>query len=730
MSRFFRNFIFHSLVERGTHQNNRREGRRPGPRYFSLVGLCFMMAAFPGSAAWGFSLGSMQVKSHFGERFNARILVSGQAVENLRVTIGSPQDYRKLGLERPQILDQLYIKMSPDIEGSGSSILLLSDKPLFYPSFNLVVKAQSDGRTLYENYLISVDFRKSVLLELNADRPENKKEKMEEERKSLPEKKAVVLAEKPEGIPDSSPPPGRNLRKAVHPTPLIVKEITPLDYVAALPKPRPAIKEPALRVNRAGSIPPKPRNEADKMASAIGLLSQIPNEPPAIKTKKPDTRNIQEPVLPRPTLIRMDRDVSGDTAASLPARSRAYGPVKSGETLMKVVSRLAYPPAERKKVAVALWMDNRDKFVKNNIHGLKQGETLDLSHLDFRLKELDRWQARWLLKNHWQEWRLIHSGKVTGPSVSPALQQLLLPAENRDVKQSILQVVEGWKTSWEDGNLERHLSFFLKDRPLGRDPNIGDFRYWRRFKGMMFARHKNVRLHISKRQIILLDAKAFVGFDQRFESDKMKSFGRKNIELVRVGEHWKILKEDFTVKQFLDKEKTLATPTRYDSGVFEEASPKSRFVVHGSTQIDSASAASVVNGLRQLGFNAYSSPLFIGKNKPRKIYRIFVDRLPNWEAARQLAEVLQKTGFAPFAVPVDLPYALQVGKYLDLEEAQQQVGEMYRHGFSSIMMAFKEPLFPSQVYTVLVGAFLNEQNARKMSQKLSRKSIKWILVQP
>ncbi len=422
----------------------------------------------------------------------------------------------------------------------------------------------------------------------------------------------------------------------------------------------------------------------------------------------------------------------GNRPTSLPVRARAYGPLKAGETLMQVVRRLAYPSVDHKKVAVALWMDNRDKFMENNIHGLKQGEMLDLSHLDFRLKELDRRQAHWLLQNHWQEWEVIHSGEVTGPSlkVSPALPQLLLPTENRDLKQSVLQVVEGWKTSWEDGNLERHLSFFLKNRPPGREPEVENFRYWQRFKRMMFARHKNVRLHISKTQIILLDAKAFVGFDQRFDSDKMKSFGRKNIELVRVGEHWKILKEDFTVKQFLDKEKTLATPTRYDSGLFEEVSAKSRFVVHGSTQIDSASAASVVNSLRQLGFNAYSTPLFIGKNKTRKIYRIFVDRLSSWETARQLAEVLQKTRFAPFAVPVDLPYALQVGKYLDLEEAQQQVGEMHRYGFSSIMLAFKEPLFPGQVYTVLVGAFFNEPDARKMSLELTRESIEWTLVQP
>lgn len=94
-----------------------------------------------------------------------------------------------------------------------------------------------------------------------------------------------MLAEKPEGIPDSPPLPGKNLRTvaAVHATPLIVKEISPLDDVAALPKPRPAIKESPPRMSPAGNIPPKPKNGADKMASAIGTLSQILNEPPVVK---------------------------------------------------------------------------------------------------------------------------------------------------------------------------------------------------------------------------------------------------------------------------------------------------------------------------------------------------------------------------------------------------------------------------------------------------------------
>jgi len=544
----------------------------------------------------------------------------------------------------------------------------------------------------------------------------------------------VALVEKSEEILESPITPKKSARKkvvAVHPTPLIVKEIPQPDYVAALPRPRPSFKEPMPQASLPETSSPEPGNMQDKTEAAIGLLTQILKEIPAADIEKQASRSIQEPSRSRPA-GNTESEARGERTSTSLGRAGSYGPLKSGETLMEVIGRLDYKRADRKKVAVAVWLDNRDKFVKNNIHGVKQGETLDLSNLDNRLKELDRWQARWILRNHWQEWKLIHAGEVRGSNlrVSPVLQQLLLPSENQNVKKSVLQVVEDWKTSWEDGNLDRHLSYFSSERRPGVDPNVRDFRYWQRFKKMMFVRHKNVRLHIFKPQVILLEEKAYVGFDQRFDSDKIRSFGRKNIELVHEGEHWKILKEDFMVKKFLDKEKTLATLTRNDPGFYEEDAPKAHLVVHASTQIDSASATSLVNGLRRLGFNAYSAPLFIGKNRIWKIHRVFVDRLSNWEAARQLAEVLQKTEFAPFAVPVEFPYALQVGDYLDAEEAQKQIAEMHRQGFSPMILASMEPLFPAPVYKVLIGAFLKEKDARKMSRELTRKSIKWTLVQP
>ena len=372
MNHFFKYFIADPLHGSSSRRNNPGRACRPWLWYFSMAWVCLMMAGFSSSQAWGFSLGSMKVKSNFGERFNASILFSGPSPENLRITIGSTEDYHRLGLERPDVLDRLYVKMLPAAEGSEMSVDLLSDKPLFYPSFNLVVKAQYDGqRTLYENYLITVDFRQSVSLKLKADQPKKQKEESEAEQKPVPQNEEVALAEKPDDIPESPITPEKSARKvvAVHPTPLIVREIVQPDYVASLPKPRPSFKEPTPQVSRSESLSPELENVEDKTASAIGLLTQILKGIPTANIEKQASRSLQEPSLSR-SVINTHRGSRGEQTSPSLGWTGSYGPLKSGETLMEVIERLDYKPADRKKVAVALWLgDAKVETQRNPLRG-------------------------------------------------------------------------------------------------------------------------------------------------------------------------------------------------------------------------------------------------------------------------------------------------------------------------------------------------------------------------
>jgi len=672
------------------------------------------------------SLGPMLVKSSFGERFDAEIELSAGEVKDLKVSIGSEADYSMLELQRPAVVDRLFIKYPLEVREGKVVLHVMSRRSLFYPAFNLVIKVQQSGGTLFENYLISVDFQQSVSLRLKASRDSEPAD---------PEKVPEVLPGGEESARSRQPSP-KDSDKAVsakpafdktaapqiagiHPTPLVVHEPAQPKYPFTRPLPVPPVSVAQAPPKKKIETPPSPPTP---------VVQEAPDPKPELVVQE-----ARAPSVPKgPDQPRSQNQPVAGTQVLTGRIQGSFGPVESGDTLSKIVQRLQFKSSDALRVAAALWLDNQDKFVNNNIHGLKKGAILNMERLKERIQSIKSWQARWIIKNHWQEWKLIQARKITDvrQDMNPELQKILIPKEDTSVKEKVLKTVNDWKGSWEKGDLEGHMALFSKDNLNEADRSRdGGFDYWHRFKKMMFSRHRNVRIEIHQPTIILLESKARVGFDQTFESDRMKSFGRKVIELSFTEGTWKIRKEIFSVKQFWDKQKMPKPLEGKEDSLFKPMQASSYpYVVHASTQIDLVSANQLVNNLRQLGFNAYSAPLYVGRN--RKIFRVFVGRLGQWEAAEELAEMLRKTAFTPYAIPMAFPYALEVGEFLDEEQAKGKMSELHNRGLSPFLFSPEPVDQPDRSIKVLLGAFIREANAQKLSSEISNVSIEGTLVTP
>ena len=59
------------------------------------------------------------------------------------------------------------------------------------------------------------------------------------------------------------------------------------------------------------------------------------------------------------------------------------------------------------RTTVALWSDNKDKFLGGNIHGVKIGETLNLENLDRHLEGLSQSSAVAIVQSQLAEWKRI-----------------------------------------------------------------------------------------------------------------------------------------------------------------------------------------------------------------------------------------------------------------------------------------------------------------------------------
>ena len=70
-----------------------------------LIGMFWFMA----SEVYAFSIGELQVKSKFGEKFDASFEIELDFDGPVEVGLGDSDDYTKLGLERQDIIDSLIL---------------------------------------------------------------------------------------------------------------------------------------------------------------------------------------------------------------------------------------------------------------------------------------------------------------------------------------------------------------------------------------------------------------------------------------------------------------------------------------------------------------------------------------------------------------------------------------------------------------------------------------------
>ena len=127
-----------------------------------LIGILWVLVGTP--EVFAFSIGSFQVQSKFGEKFNASIEIALDYDGPVEVSLGDISEYKKLGLDRQDIVDALVIDPIVPSGGLKKTIQIRSNNPLFFPSFNLVVRATHNGGTLLESFLVTVDFQQSLAL--------------------------------------------------------------------------------------------------------------------------------------------------------------------------------------------------------------------------------------------------------------------------------------------------------------------------------------------------------------------------------------------------------------------------------------------------------------------------------------------------------------------------------------------------------------------------------------
>ena len=130
--------------------------RKPLPRCMALTALLSACCVAPAALAVG--LGEVALQSALGKPLQARIALThlgDLSSDQIKVSLGSDDDYARLGVERDYLHSQ--IRMQPVVDGANAYLRLSTSQPIVEPYINLVISLRWPNGQLAREYTLLLD---------------------------------------------------------------------------------------------------------------------------------------------------------------------------------------------------------------------------------------------------------------------------------------------------------------------------------------------------------------------------------------------------------------------------------------------------------------------------------------------------------------------------------------------------------------------------------------------
>lgn len=621
-------------------------------RPFALALVAVVAAA---TAAAAFSLGAIEVTGSYQKRFAARIpaFVNGQ--EGLTVAVGDEDDYRRVGVKRPPFVDEITLTVVDHPTAPGQKMVLVeSAGPIATPSFNLLVRAALGGGRILENYFMAVDFQRKLSMTTEPTPDESDTlDRIAEEMRRMRE--------------GGAPPPVDDTPKGV------VVETDADDIIARLR----AEEADAERRDRAAAEPtliermrsaeeeqppptPIPEPTSEPVESDATLIARyLADERAAMRKETAATAT--EPVAPvdaaavEPTPSIQTAPVEPAAPLALLVRNGGEYRVERGDTLYGLAKKAGVGRALSPQMVAALWMNNKDAFIRGNMHGLKADARLDFSAVADTADRLSRREAEALIRTQWDAWREKTAPAATTPS---------LPSDG--------VAAAGEATPSTDGRL----SF--------RSAALAALTDWR------------------------------AGVDTGAATVGERADGNLEVTLPDADDPAKSVTALVAVAP--DGTAVVRGTVDTDAAVTDDPTLPRRYVVHVASFREEEAARRMVVILRRKGYAAYD--ILTSVADEGEWYRVAVDRFGDREAAFAFARRLRRDIPLSYTRVLSLPYAVAVGPASDPAEARRRVADLERIGVFGAYTV-KDMTGDAPREQTLVGAFAAEKEAAVVADRLA-----------
>ena len=343
--------------------------------------------------AYALGIGKLMLRSGLDEPLNGEIelmSVSPQELKTLKTSLASRADFENAGIDRPFFLTGIKYDVVQHKDGR-SFLQLTTDEPIREPFLHLLLQVEWSGGRLIREYTALLDppqWATAKPAEIqppevaeNTPVPAPVAEPVLAQPETSTGQTAAVVPQTDSAMAAPTPAPAPTEAKAEEPS----ANVVPTATAAATPAPEATAQQPSPEV-----MPP-----AEHPAEA--MVAAPPSDTSARGTAS-----------------------AGDTRAW--ASSWEYGPVKNGDTLGRIASKLRVDKTlTTQQIMIALLRSNPAAFYAKNVNNLKAGTILKVPERE-EVESLSKTAAIAEFQAQYETWQKYKtqvaaaSGVVTVPS--------------------------------------------------------------------------------------------------------------------------------------------------------------------------------------------------------------------------------------------------------------------------------------------------------------------------
>jgi murein L,D-transpeptidase YafK len=127
------------------------------------------------------------------------------------------------------------------------------------------------------------------------------------------------------------------------------------------------------------------------------------------------------------------------------------------------------------------------------------------------------------------------------PVVISSQIETATPDEIQEEKHLLTEIIENWRDSWQNKEIEKYMSFYYKGFTSGRK----NWHQWKEYKSRLAIKNSYIKVEIDNLRLLNGNGVVMATFKQTYRAPSLYSKGTKMLYLTKNSDQWKIIGETF-----------------------------------------------------------------------------------------------------------------------------------------------------------------------------------------